>query len=129
MSFDIHLELQPCEHCGRGEPEPVFDANLTHNVNGIVDACLVSAGAPVAKRGDSYYRERSWGRLEGWTGAEAEPILDAALRECMKRERIAEFHAMEPENKWGSRESVEDTLRELLRACRQYPKAVIRTFG
>lgn len=127
MSFDVYLEVPRCDHCKR-EAESVWDFNLTHNVNEIVNACLMAAGGPVAKDG-KYYRERSWGRLQGWTGADAAPILAKALAVSEEPERQASFRAMQPSNGWGRLEDVQRVLRQFVEACQEHPAAVIRVSG
>jgi len=128
MSFDVYLEYPPCATCGcDGHSGGSF--NLTHNVNTIVDRCLVAGGATKAKRDEAGYAERSWGRLDGWTGAEALPIVTAAVVAAHDVARLEEFKALEPENGWGSLESVQRCLTELLEMCATHPKARIRTSG
>lgn len=128
MSFDIYLEQNVCGHCGRGDGA-VWETNLTHNVNEIVDACLVTGGAICAKSGDSGYAERSWGRLHGWTAGEVVPILTKAVAWANDPANEAKFRSMEPTNKWGTLESVRRVLAEMLDACREYQSATIRTSG
>lgn len=128
MSFDVSLRSPSCDHCRRGGEE-VYSFNLTHNVNDIVDACLrTDANGPVAKEA-SHYAERSWGRLVGWTAADALPFLLRALAEVRNADRKAEFKAMEPSNGWGDRGSVERVLVEFVAMCRQYPEATIHAWG
>lgn len=129
MSFDVYIEDADCPHCNRGG-ESSYSFNLTHNVNCIVDLCLLAGGASKARSGDSSYVERSWGRLHGWTVAEATPVVDRALDESHKPERLAEFKALEPSNGWGSLGSVQRVLKEFRDALLQSPgDSVIRTSG
>lgn len=128
MSFDIYMDLPACSHCGRPE-QTVFDANLTHNVNKIVDTCLREAGATVAKEGDSSYSNWSWGRLHGWRAGDMIEILAKAEQILEDPAREDEFRALEPSNKWGNLAVTRQVLSELLAACRQYPNATIRASG
>lgn len=127
MSFDISLELPACSHCGRSE-QTVFDVNITHNVNKIVDICLTEASATVARVDDSY-SDWSWGRLHGWHAGDVVEILARAEEIMGDSAREEEFKALEPSNKWGSLTVTRQVLSELLAACRQYPNATIRASG
>jgi hypothetical protein len=128
MSFDVYLEHPHCEHCGRRDAD-VFWFNLTHNVNCIVDACLVAGGATRAKNDEQYYVERSWGRLNGWRAGDLIDILTRAAQVANDPDRADEFRAMEPDNGWGTLDSVRRKLDELLEACRANPSAFIRASG
>lgn len=128
MSFDIYLDLPACPHCNRPE-QTVFDANLTHNVNKIVDICLREAGATVAKDGDSSYSDYSWGRLHGWHAGDVIEILARAEEILGDPAREGEFKALEPSNKWGNLAVTRQVLSELLAACRKYPSATISANG
>lgn len=130
MSFDIDLDKWPCEHCGRGG-ETVFSVNLTHNVNRIVDACLLANKQPPAARinHSPSYDHWSWGRLYGWSAIDAVPVLATAIYAANDPEREAEFRAMEPDNGWGSLESVRRVLGQLMSACQEHPECVIKVCG
>jgi hypothetical protein len=128
MSFDIYLKAEACEHCGHGGGY-VYSANITHNVNEIVERCLVAAGAPVSKVEGSAYAERSWGRLTGWKAREALPFVDLALVVAFDPSRAQEFMALEPSNGWGSLDSVRTVMREFCEAMTKWPNAVIETWG
>lgn len=130
MSFDIQIRrhVAACAHCGRGAADEYYgDLNLTHNVNGIVDRCLISAGAPLGERPERYYLDYSWGRLDGWRVEKALPILERAHQESLKEERQGEFRALEPANGWGTLESVREVFGRLLDAARQAPPDAIIT--
>lgn len=128
MSFDVYLDKQPCSACHRAA-ETVYQFNLTHNVNEIVDRCFKAAGSPVAKSNGNSYPERSWGRLDGWTAADALPILEAALVVANDREREVEFRLLEPANGWGSLVYVREVMAQFRDACREHPDTTIRTWG
>jgi hypothetical protein len=128
MSFDIYLDLPACSHCGRSE-QTVFDVNITHNVNKIVDTCLREAGATVAKEGNSSYSDWSWRRLHRWRAGDAVKVLARAEEIMGDPTREQEFKALEPSNKWGTLAVTQHVLSELLAACRRYPNATIRTSG
>ncbi len=125
----MYIEDVACPHCHRGGG-PSYSFNLTHNVNSIVDLCLVAGGATKGKSDDNGYQERSWGRLHGWTVAEVTPIVAKALDESLRADRIYEFKALEPSNGWGSLGSVRRVLSEFHEALLQAPQdSVIRTSG
>lgn len=131
MSFDVSLVVPGCTYCGRGK-SAVYAFNLTHNVNEIVDRCLFVGGATSARGAAnqrSCYADRSWGRLAGWTGAEAAVILNAALRVAYASDREAEFRALEPGNEWGSLESVRRVMTEFHHACEEHPKTIVEAHG
>lgn len=126
MSYDVSLGNTACAHCGH-EPTNIYAFNLTHNVNGIVDACL-SPGFAV--NGASFPAgATSWGRLHGRRAEEAIAIIERALTEATDPERTLSFRAMEPSNEWGSLENVQECLRSLLDACREHPNAIISACG
>lgn len=130
MSFDVCLTKPPCECCKRPYGT-LFEFNLTHNVNKIVDACFVAAHAPTARspKPGSAYNEWSWGRLNGWAAKDALPVLQIAYAEAVAPWRETEFRAMAPPNRWGSLDDVRDCLRRLRLACLEHPDAVIEASG
>lgn len=103
MSFDVYIQCPTCRVAGH-----VF--NLTHNVNGIVDEILVCAGAGEAKTTDKAYGARSWGRLVGWTVDEVRPIISRAVGIANDPDREPAWRLKEPENKWGTLDSVREVL-------------------
>lgn len=128
MSFDVYLEPPECPTCHQ-RLSGGYEFNYAHNTNSIVDICLKEAGNPVAKRRETSYCEWSWGRLDGWTAAEALPILEKATEIVMDPSREAELKALEPPNGWGSLTGVRECFRKFLAACREFPETTIRTWG
>lgn len=129
MSYDVWLMKDACPCCKRDWPD-LGSFNLTHNVNGIVDACLRAHGDVKAKNPDgTTYEMNSWGRLDGWVAGDAVPVLERALAEAQNPARLREFRAMEPSNGWGTLEDVRRVMAEFLVACRQHPDAKIRAAG
>lgn len=130
MSFDTWMVKDACTHCG-APATSVYEFNLTHNVNKIVDACLLVSGdpAPNGKDPDAHYRDWSWGRFEGWTGEEAAPYLARAIEESKDPKRVNVFRFWEPDNGWGRLEDVQRVLQEFREACIKYPTAKIRVSG
>lgn len=139
MSFDVYL--------GKGS------FNITHNVNQIVDRCLVAAGAVCAKPSDGWklpcspqeagamrtalalskretsYGDYSWGRLEGWKGRELVSVVEAAIRVADDPTRLYEFKELEPSNGWGTLDSVKECLRDLLAMCKDNSDDEVRVSG
>ena len=130
MSFDIYLDEKECVHCHRGGG-PTWQRNLTHNVNRIVDLCLLAGGATVAKgeEAEKHYHDWSWGRLGGWSAEDAAPILALALIEAQKPERMEEFRKLEPPNGWGSLGAVIEVLGAFHAACLANPGTTVSTSG
>jgi hypothetical protein len=127
MSFDVYLKLDACTHCGRGVQE-VYSFNLTHNVNSIVEACLVASGAPVGDL-EHCYPDQSWGRLHGYKAGDMLPVIRRAYKVACDPAREVEFRAMEPPNMCGSLASVRLHFRRLLAACEENPTATIAAWG
>lgn len=129
MSYDVWLVKPPCPCCKR-EFKDLGSFNLTHNVNGIVDACIRAFGDVGAKNADgTTYEMGSWGRLDGWTAGDAVPVLERALAEANNPARLREFRAMEPSNGWGKLDDVRRVMAEFLAVCREHPDAKIRASG
>ena len=100
MSFDVYIEVPECSACGR-RSESLYQFNVTHNLNSIVEITL----APSRLKGcrpESGYVERSWGRLSGHTVRVVRPAMEAAEKILLDPERREEFRALEPENGWGT---------------------------
>lgn len=119
MSYDVSLYV-PCEQttcyrcpCGAEHMTPpeesVFSANHTSNCSRMWD----EAGCPL--------REWAYDKANGRT---AETLIEP-LRLAIKtmEDDPERFRAMNPKNRWGDYESALVWLREILAACRTYPKA------
>lgn len=119
MSFDVYL------HSDDGDA--VYWFNYTHNVNPIVERCLLSVPqVPTGKDSSASY---SWSRLDGWKASAAAPILRSALALMSSPLMEADLKAMEPPNKWGSLCGVLKVTAEFYQACLDHPDAVISTHG
>lgn len=127
MSFDVYLQKPMCTHCNH-TPEADYEFNLTHNVNSIVDECLVAGGATEGKDGNRH-ASRSWSRLAGWKGGELVEILAKAQAHALDKANEERLRATEPSNKWGTLESVQYCLGNLLAQCKEFPDSVIRVSG
>lgn len=138
MSFDIYLE-KTCTHCK--VKQQFFSYNITHNTNGIVEACFgpelvgldgewhydeATRGPPAGP--DHGYNSRSWGRLEGHTALETRHVLERALG--LVKAWSPEFEKQLPDNGWGTRHSVTEAIEKAYLAARDAPDdAVWRANG
>lgn len=103
MSYDIGLTIDT----GGVEPATVYDDwNYTSNCA----AMWRAAGADLAE-------------FHGKTAGECLPILDAAIEELA--DHPAKYKAMNPENGWGSYDTLLPRLGELADAFRCHPKAIV----
>lgn len=127
MSFDVYLQRLMCSHCNH-TPKVDYEFNLTHNVNTIVDECLLAGGATEAKDGNGY-ANRSWGRLAGWKGSELIEILTKAHAFAVDKANEERLRATEPSNKWGTLESVRFCIANLRDKCAEFPDSVICVSG
>lgn len=103
MSYDIWLTIDT------GGPEPAtldVDWNYTSNCRSMWRA----AGADLAQ-------------FDGKTAGECAPILDAAIEELANHP--AKYKAMDPENGWGSYDTLLPALGELADAFKCHPKATV----
>lgn len=103
MSYDVRLED------GEGKVIGDLDANYTYNVGHMFKkACGTS---PL-----------DWDGLEAWVvAARCQTIIDALEGD------VAGYDAMNPENKWGSREGAVEFVRRIRDACQQHPTSIVRT--
>lgn len=118
MSLDFYLEETPmCPHCGKatGDEQTVYDRNITHNLNTMFDA--VDAGG-----GLTLYRILWHG--DGMVAGAVLQNLEAG--ELLMRSDRAHFERLNPENGWGDYDGAIRFLRDVISACREHPRAVIR---
>ncbi len=104
MSYDIHLEIDT------GGPEPAWvgrDWNYTSNCGPM----WRSAGADLAE-------------FHGQFAGNVLHVLDKALAEM--EANPATYRAMDPENGWGSYDTLLPALRELREMFAAHPKATVR---
>jgi hypothetical protein len=127
MSFDIYLRTPECPTCAHAES--VYDWNLTHNLNQMLESTFLSCTAttPLLVGKGSVYQERSWGRLDGHTAKDALPLLAEASKELLTRPDT--YRRLEASNGWGRYESLVKVLNEVVMACAENPHLVFRTSG
>lgn len=116
MSYDVYL-YEPCPQqpclctCHEGGPSEVrvFDSNYTSNCSMMWDA----AGCPL----------REWACDK--RGVRTAETLIEPLRAAIAAMEAdpAKYEAMNPDNGWGSYQTVLPWLRSILSACEQHPKA------
>lgn len=112
MSLDIWLEEPRCEHCGRG-PDPVYSANITHNLGGMAEAAGI-------------YKCLWRAPENGYTHARQ---LIAPLRAGLAWliENEAEARTYDSPNGWGLYVDFVPWVKRLLEACEKNPDAMIGT--
>ncbi len=132
MSFDIYI----VKHCGEcsdpmcTEGRKVYSVNITHNVNDIVDQCFSMGGMPAESLINiNSYHQRSWGRLEGYACLDVLRFLRAALAAANDPGNREMFVKMEPDNKWGTLESVQRVIGEVCKAAAENPNGRFNTSG
>jgi hypothetical protein len=105
MSYDAYMEIDT----GGEWPSIVEEiGNMTSNV-----ACMWYAAL-----NDTDLRD-----LEGKTGLELIPILEAAVSHIRHPDNAAKYSAMNPSNGWGNHNGAAEFLEKILAACRLHPKA------
>lgn len=122
MSWDANLEATVD---GNKIQLPGCDWNYTHNCNQMIVAVLADAGKNCGATWWTRFREESgdawWDHLHGKNGKDGAEFLRGVISGL---ERDPErFIEMNPENKWGSYESLVSVLREMLTKSERYPSA------
>lgn len=105
MSYWIHLEAD------LGGPEPLTVGGLDWNYTSNGGPMWRAAGADLA----AFDQRPAW---------ECIPVLAAAIGEM--EAHPSTYEAMNPENGWGSYETLLPALRTLLSAFQGAPKAIVR---
>lgn len=122
MSWDADYSAQTVD----GPLINVGSWNYTHNTNGMINQALglQPVGAPYnTARAVLFGDAPSWWRLlNGSTGREGQELLARILNAFVADP--PRFLAMEPDNGWGSLESLTRVLGEMLAACTEYPVGV-----
>lgn len=112
MSYDVRLEIDT----GGEYPAGVTDTRSpTYNLEPMFREAL---GMAMQTRGDEP-------ALDGMLAANALPIIRAALARMAAEPDV--FRALNPKNGWGDFEGAVEFLRWLQDACRDHPKATVRT--
>ena len=105
LDFDLQYEID-------GNEVGVFDINITHNLGKMAD----EAGVYYALwRPD----ERDWKIAK-----DIIPILEDGLTKL--KENPEHYKKFDAENGWGTYEHFVPFVEDVLRACKQYPSAIIR---
>lgn len=103
MSLDVWLTAT--------QPVMVFDGNITHNLNTMAMAAgIYEAIWRPEELGIGYAHQLSKYLETGLTALRADPEY---------------FQTMNPENGWGSYETLVGFVEKYLDACREYPNAEI----
>lgn len=112
MSFDIYVRKNQCSHCGRHDGTDGH--NVTHNLNEIVERCLVKSGCTLEGLCGSGYKARSWGRFNGHPVKVVLPALVAAREQLLAIENRKEWLDLEPENGWGTWQGLCQVFQDVL---------------
>ncbi len=110
MVVSLDLDLFIDVDCGGPEPERIylFDRNYTHNVVPMWEAAGVYSAL-----------YESDGMLAGL-------LVDTLAEGVAHMERNPKrYERLNPPNGWGSYETALPFLRDVLAACRRYPKATV----
>lgn len=121
MSLDVYLYGSPvditctCDHCGNEHrtirSEPVYYANITHNLNNMADAVGLY--------------QYLW-RPDEHNITTARQLINPLLAGITELKSYPEkYRLLEPANKWGTYDDFIPWLERYLRACREYPDAAI----
>jgi hypothetical protein len=108
MSWDAYLETA-------GECRVIRDWNYTHNTNGMIAAAYEAVTGEATERCDGplgpVIGAAWWRRLDGLSGTDGAAYLAEIVKGLeADPER---YRAMNPENKWGSYDSLLEVLREM----------------
>lgn len=109
MSLDLYLK-EPCEHCEKisSNNPTCFEWNYTYNLSSVwYKACP---------------EDNKMIDIDGMTGNDALPKL-TRVRVEIERHRD-EWRSLNPPNGWGDIDSFIDALKNLERACIDYPKGI-----
>jgi hypothetical protein len=106
MSLDVWLRAK--------RPTTVHKFNITHNLNDMAQACGLY---------EVMWRPKEIGVT---TAEQAIPFLRSGIK-CLT-ERRDELRALEPDNGWGTWESLFDAATGYLAACQENPDAEIEVW-
>jgi len=115
MSLDIWLEVKV--DTGGEEPHTVelFSANITHNLNKMAE-----------EAGIYMHLWRPNELLENPTGADLISPLEEGLKKL--KETPEYYEKFNSPNGWGMYEHFVPFVEEVLSACKEHPKASVRTW-
>lgn len=127
MSWDADYSAQTVD----GPLVNIGSWNYTHNMNGAINQALglQPAGSTYnTARAVLFGEAPSWWRLlDGMSGSDGQALLARILRAfAADQDR---FRAMDPDNGWGSLETLGPVLAEMLAACTTFPVGVWRCSG
>lgn len=106
MSYDIHVDLAPCAHCGRGA-QAMGEWSFTSNCAPM----WRKAGADLAT-------------FDGKTAGECVPIVRSAIATI--ESDIPTYEAMNSPNGWGSVYTLLPALVALAELFEAYPAGIVR---
>jgi hypothetical protein len=121
VSWDAYLKTAPardCPHCGgklEQSEQYLGDWNYTHNTNGMIAAAYEAVsgeqtpecGGPLGKVIGAAW----WDKLDGASGQDGRTYLEQIIKGLeAEPER---FRSMDPDNGWGSYDTLLPVLREM----------------
>lgn len=109
MSYDVELALD----VDTGAKEPyrvcVFDWNVTYNLS-------------------KMWHEAGWDfdAVEGKPASEVRPFAEKVLENLLREPH--KYMPLQPANGWGDYDGLVDFFTELIKACREHPKTILRLY-
>lgn len=126
MSYRIGYDVPKCGHCGfHPQTEHSCDLSPTGNVAGIFFASLGAAGLSLERDGETHVGLYALHDMKGET---AKPYLVAALAWIKDPENGEALTEMQPDNGWGSTDTVTRTYTVLLRCINEAPHGIISVY-
>jgi hypothetical protein len=102
MSWDIELR---CDHCS----SVIIEKNYTHNTNYMIREAAKAAGQDVIW----------WDGFHKLSGKEGAAFLNSVIAELVRKPNL--YSSMNPENGWGSYDTLLPALKELCQEIPEYP--------
>ena len=125
MSWDADLE-ETCAACGHVENYGSW--NYTHNCNHMIGAVVEELGHELETHWLIGHMGKSWFYvLHGMSGKDGHAFLQQILQRLQADP--ARFQAMNPENGWGSYETLLPVLRNMRQRSYEHPAARWRVDG
>ncbi len=113
MSLDVYLEIEVDTGGKEKTVINLYESNITHNLNEMA----MEAGIYHA-----FWRPEE---IDGVYAEDIIPVLEGGLKMLEKDPK--KYKKFNPENGWGDYEGLIGFAQKYLDACRQHPKAKIRT--
>lgn len=125
MGWDASLLDNHCKLCGRGDE--VYETNYTHNCNRMMATVLEDHKYTLTEPWFKWLGKAWWDVLNGKTGEHGARVLSLLVDSIEADPQ--RFRPMEPDNGWGSYDSVLEVLKQMRKASRENPSAVWNVSG